>query len=200
MFLKSWTTRGTGSDNVVMNFNNHRVTAHLQPDTGRGAAIQMIHGVIHCRNTRACQVPSEALTPPAEFAQQLATNAREFGFAPLFDAAVNNVPRAQADIDARAELAGMAFVYHAPEARYRVVVDGDQTWVTLDAGTPEAFQTYASKLGEGLFFVSWMGGVGGSHVVINTATAQVFDHILPDGSRRESIFKLDCFGPVATCP
>lgn len=37
VFLKSWTTRGTGSDNVVMNFNNHRVTAHLQPDrSGRG--------------------------------------------------------------------------------------------------------------------------------------------------------------------
>ena len=199
IFLYSWRTRGTGSDNVVHNYKTMRVTAHLQPDDGRGDAIQMIHGVVHGQNTPTCNRPSDKLTPRADFGPRLMQNAKEFGLPPMFDPALNNTPRAQADIVARQELAGQAIVYTAPEGTYRIEVDGDTTRVSIDSGPAEPFQTYASKLAEDLYFISWMGGVGGSHVVINATTRKVYDHILPSGERRESIFELDCFDAADSC-
>ena len=199
VFLISWQTQGTGSDNVVHNYNTMRVTAHLQPDQGRGDAIQMIHGVVHCRNTPNCNVPSHEPTPRAQMGPGIGANAREFGLAPLFDPAVNNTARAQADIAARQELAGHLIVYDTPEGEYRIEVDGNQTHVSINGAPSKTYQTYASKLGDRLFFVSWMGGIGGSHVVINRATNKVYDHILPSGERRESIFDLTCFDLKENC-
>ncbi len=198
VFLYSWRTRGSGSDNVVHNYNTMRVTAHLQPDQGRGEAVQMIHGVIHCRNTPACIAPSTTLTPPAEFGPRMGRTIKEFGLPPMFDPAVNNTPRALADIQARELLRGQAFVYDTPEGQYRIEVADDTTTVSLD-GQSTDYQTYASRITDGVYFISWMGGVGGSHVVINTATAKVYDHILPGGERRESVFELACFGRRADC-
>lgn len=194
VFLYSWRTRGNGSDNVVQNYNTMRVHAHLQPDDGAGEAIQMIHGVVHCRNTPECRRPTNELTPSPEVGPMIAANAREFGFPPLFNPQVNNTPRAQADKDGRAELRGKVVVYDTPEGRYRVRVDGGKTTVKIGDGEEQTYQTYATKIADDLFFISWMGGVGGTHIVVNSRTNKVFDHILPTGERRESIYELTCLG------
>lgn len=199
VFHFSWRTRGTGSDNVVHNYDTMSVTAHLQPDQGAGGAIQMIHGVVHCRNTTDCIAPSKDLTPRPEIGPRMAKTISEFGLAPLFDPTVNNTPRALADIEARRELAGLAIIYDTPEGEYRVTVDDDTTRVSIANRSPTDYQTYASKLADDLFFVSWMGGIGGNHVVINTTTRKVYDHILPSGERRESIFELRCFDSADRC-
>ena len=199
IFLYSWRTRGNGSDNVVHNYRTMRVTAHLQPDDGGGEAIQMIHGVIHCRNTPDCVAPSTEPTPRPDFGPRMMRNIQEFGLPAMFDPEVNNVPRASADITAREELAGHVIVYGTPEGEYRIEVAGETTRVSIDGRPSEQFQTYASKLADDLFFISWMGGVGGSHVVVNRKTRKVYDHILPSGERRESIFELSCFDLKNNC-
>ena len=199
VFLFSWRTRGNGSDNVVLNYNTMRVSAHLQPNDGAGEAIQMIHGVVHCKSTPECIRPREELTPKDQFGPSMANTIKEFGLPPLHDAAVNNVARAAADIAARSELKGSIIAYDTPEGRYEVKVDGNQTRVKIGNGEPATYQTYASKVADDLYFISWMGGVGGSHIVVNKATRTVYDHILPSGERRESIFKLICFGSPEDC-
>ena len=71
-----------GSDNVVHNYRTMRVTAHLQPDEGQGDAVQMIHGVVHCRSTPECVVPSAELTSKQDFGPHMAGTIKEFGFTP----------------------------------------------------------------------------------------------------------------------
>ncbi len=199
VFLYSWRTRGNGSDNVVHNYNTARVTAHLQPDDGAGDAIQMIHGVIHFRNTPNCIEPSTKLTPRAEFPKRMGATINEFGLPPLFKPEVNNTAVALADKQAREDLAGKMIVYTTPEGEYRIEVDGNTTRVSINGGDPEDHQTYASKIADDLYFVSWMGGIGGSHVAVNTTTRKVYDHILPNGERRESVFVLTCFDAREKC-
>lgn len=199
VFLYSWQTQGSGSDNVVHNYNTMRVTAHLQPDQGRGDAIQMIHGVVHCRNTPDCIAPSTELTPGADFGPRMNSTIKEFGFPRLFDPVVNKTPKALADIKVREELAGQAIVYLTPEGKYRIEVAGNKTSVSINGGQAQVHQTYASKLTDDLFFISWMGGIGGSHVVINRSTGKVYDHILSNGERRESIYELTCFNLKEDC-
>ena len=194
VFLYSWRTRGNGSDNVVQNYNTMRVHAHLQPDDGAGQAIQMIHGVVHCRNTPECHRPTSNLTPPSQVGPMIGRNAQEFGFPPLFNPEVNNTPKADADKAGRENLGGKVIGYDTPEGKYRVRVDGNNTFVRIGSQPEQVFQTYATMIADDLFFVSWMGGTGGTHIVINTKTKKVYDHILPTGERRESIFDLTCFG------
>ena len=196
VFFYSWRTRGNGSDNVVQNYNSMRVSAHLQPDDGAGAAIQMIHGVVHCRDTPECRRPRSDLTPAPAVASTIAKNAKEFGLPRLFDPEINNTPKTSADIAGRDALRDKTIVYHTPEGEYRVQVRDDTTLVGIAGQKPVAFQTYATELMEDLYFVSWMGGVGGNHIVVNTRTKKVFDHILPSGERRESVFALTCFGSL----
>lgn len=198
VFFYSWRTRGNGSDNVVHNYKTMRVAAHLQPDDGGGDAIQMIHGVIHCRNTPTCIAPRSELTPPDQVGPGIARNVSEFGFPALFDPQVNNVPHAAADLAARTELSGQAIVYETPEGTVRVEITDDETRVTRD-GAVQSYQTYATRVSDDLYFISWMGGIGGSHIVVNKRTGKVFNHILPDGTRRESIFELTCFDVKENC-
>ena len=90
IYFTSWQTSGNGGDNVVHNFNTMEVNAHLHPDESNPETLEMIQGVIHCRDTPECIYPSVPLTPNEQVGPIIGKNMQEQGLPPLFDAEINN--------------------------------------------------------------------------------------------------------------
>ena len=80
-----------------------------------------------------------------------------------------------------------------------VQVASEETIVTDGSGT-NTFKSYATRVGEGVYFVSWDGEHGGNHVVFNSNTSKAYDQI--DNvkvERREMIYDVSCFADVGSC-
>lgn len=198
IYFSSWQTVADGGDNVVHNFNTMRVNAHLNPGNA-DEAMENIYGTIQCWSESECNPPNEEVTDPMVRGGLILTNMQEKQLPPLFDRELNIVPKSDADRIARAELAGMAIEYETSYGSTRIEVDGAQTRVSENQGNAEVFDTYATKLTDDIYFISWKGANGGNHVIINRDTAKVFDHISPSGERAEQIYDLACFDTVDAC-
>ncbi len=195
IYFVSWPTVGEAGDNVVWNLETMQVFAHL----GSGEAFMMIHGDIHCRNTADCQAPAAEPMPPPVRAQKLAENVRALGFASPMVALKPTGAMGPADLAGMKELHGQSLSYETPEGLISLEFADEQILVS-DAqaeGTPHSI--HATRIAEGVYFVSWGGLFGGNHIVFNAERMTVYDHIGVDGTRAESIYAVSCFGPAGDC-
>ena len=58
---------------------------------------------------------------------------------------------------------------------------------------PFAF-TAATKIADGIYFISWEKGADSDHIVVNRNSMTVFDHVSPTGERKEAIYNITYFG------
>lgn len=200
VYFLSWQTFGSGGDNVVLNFNSMEVYAHLNPNSDNPPTLEMIHGVIHCRDSEDCVFPDREVSTREEIQAIIRSNVEEQNLPPRGDPERNRVPRSEADRIARSELAGLAMRYETPEGPIRIEVFGNETRVREASDpSPRRFQTFATRIADDLYFISWLGPLGGNHIVVNRRSMQVFDHISPTGERAEMIYDLTCFGSAISC-
>ena len=195
LFFVSWPTVGENGDNVIWNFDDMTVFAHL----GGGNAFRMIHGVIHCRNTDACVVPPNGPMPPAQRRQKLMENVRQRGFESPQDALGPTGEMGPASVIGTDDLSGKTLVYGTPVGPMALRFEGPEILVSRQGSASETHKLHATRVAEGVYFISWGGPFGGNHLVLNAGTMQVYDHIQDDGSRVETIHRASCFGERGTC-
>jgi hypothetical protein len=80
-----------------------------------------------------------------------------------------------------------------PYGPTHIEVDGDTTRVRQGQDGTADFRTFATKIDEGIYFISWLGDLGGNHIVVNRQSMKVFRHISPSGERAETIYGLTFF-------
>lgn len=198
IYFTSWGT-GAGGDNVVHNFNSMTVNAHLN---ARYLWIPMdnIYGVIHCRDTPDCVRTEDPMRQNnVSGATILAQNAARLGLPPRRRRSLYITDVPDADVAARAELAGAAIVYTTPFGTTRIEVDGVETGIKEDDGDVIYYPSNATKIADEIYFISWAGELGGNHVVFNRQSMQAFDHIWPTGERAELIYEITCFDAESRC-
>ena len=159
-----------------------------------------IHGVVHCKDTPDCVRPLDRILPvdtPRE--TLLLENAARHNLPPRRQRSLYITELSEADATARAELEGIEIGFETPYGYTRIEVDGVETRVSEGEAGPVVYPTTATKIADGIYFVSWVGPLGGNHIVINPHTNEVFDHILPSGERTERIYELACFDAPTEC-
>lgn len=195
VYFASWATVRENGDNVVWNFEDMRVYAHL----GGGRAFKMIHGVIHCHNGGDCKAPARTVMQPQQRMQQLMTNVQSLGFANPGEAMAPTGEMGPHDQAGMRALTGKLVVYMTPEGLTKLEFQDTKTLVSIDHGPAETHSTHATLVADGVYFVSWGGRFGGNHVVFNANTMQLYDQIQSDGSRVESIHAVSCFAEAGQC-
>lgn len=194
IYFYSWGTDSFG-DNVVHNFNTMRVNAHLRPGPANrteGEDFSNIHGEILCRDTPECVFPNGRIRLGL-----LEENRQRFNLPPLPEV---ERPLIEANLAARRELAGVKIVWSTPEGDVAVQVDGEETHVSLAGEEPQTYPTFATKIDDNIYFLSWWDGEFiGQHVMVNRDTMRAFDHVMPDGTRREAIYRITCFDTSELC-
>lgn len=198
IYFSSWPIGPAASDNVVVNFNTMTVNAHLHPEDNEVMAMEMIHGPVTSVNEPDTAFPHCELTPVEEIYPRIEANMAAKDLPPLFDPDANNRARFEEDVAARRELAGVEIAYRTRSTHYRLTVDGEVTTVTKDDGDPVEYQTYATKIADAVFFLSWAEGSPGKHIIVNADSGNVFDNLTEAGERTEGIFALLQFGEAAT--
>jgi len=192
VYFISWPTGPDEGDNVVYNLNTMEVFAHL----GGGAQFAPISGPIHCWQSPECNEPSGALTDGPTTMAQMAANAENAGVS------MEEVMAGQAgpaDAAGEAALSGKTLVLKTSEGRLSVSINGDQTTAQLADRPATTHTTYATRIANGIYFVSWDNGRAGNHLVVNTLSLKAYDHILADHSRAEAIYDLVCFDNTEIC-
>jgi phenolic acid decarboxylase len=199
IYFLSWLIPAGGGDNVVVNFDNNKVFAHLhQPSAERSTDFELIHGSIVCGPATDCDFPvEEKTTGTLKLIRLLNANIKEFD---LPEMGTMDRPLIPEHTAARDELAGKVIKYTADNKVITVQVEGDLTKVTDETGTTKEFQTHVTKIGTGVYFISWLTNEEfGQHIVFNENTMQVFDQITEDGVSKEQIYTVSCFGSPDDC-
>jgi phenolic acid decarboxylase len=191
IYFMSWPTPTGGGDNVVLNRHAMTVNAHLNFPDG---AVQLIHGAILCFDQPDCVKPTTELTPPEEVFPAINTNAKRYNMLAFAELAGADRPLSPQDQAARTELTGKTVVYKTAEGTARVSVNDGKTTVSGDGVESGTFDTKATRIADGIYLLSWGSETGGNHLVFDTRSMRVFDHKLADGTRREQIFAITCFG------
>ena len=101
---------------------------------------------------------------------------------------------AEADRAGMTELTGQTLKFDAPEGTVALQLDDARTSVFVNGSPASSSPTYATRVADGIYFVTWDGQPAGNHVVFNSHTMRVYDQILEDGSRAEVIYTATCFG------
>lgn len=188
IYFLSWKTQGNSGDNVVVNFQDMSVFAHL----GGASSFNLISGVVHCRNTPDCIAPEGEVMEGPQIMQTLMKNAQDAGFSNPMEAMAGG-GMGPADEQGMAELTGKTFAYETPEGQVKVSVNGEETTTSIGDAEPVTSPTYATYIAEGIYYVSWDGEPSGNHVVFNSHNMRVYDQILADGTRAEAIYTATCF-------
>ena len=198
LYFMSWLIPD-GGDNVVVNLNAMRVSAHLRSGDGAGggADFAVIHGEVLCFDEPACAFPDGDPTLRLALMPMFIKNSLEFGLQPMPEVVW---PDTSAEVDARAELAGQTVAYETPNGLVEVAVDGEQTHVSLGDAGRQSFKSYATKIDEGIYFISWLGDEKyGDHIVVNQSEMKVYDHVFLENERQEAVYRITCFGWNDAC-
>jgi len=196
IYFSSWPGTGGGGDNVVHDFNTMQVSAHLGT---RDFGVILIAGDIHCWDRPDCVIPSTELTSDKDTQPAIEANTRRFNLPSRADLRRPDRPLLPRDVAAREELAGKTIVFEQSTGMTRIAVDGDVTHVFDNGVQAEPQQTYATRIADGIYFLSWAGPAGGNHMLFNTITRKVYDHLQPDLIRGEQIYDISCFDAFAAC-
>lgn len=190
IYFFSWST-GSSGDNVVHNYNTMRVNAHLSESQVKDALWQ-IHGDVYNINSPESVFPHSQLTPIKDIGKILKKNIAEKNLPPFaFTAKISNFPE---DIAGRKELTGLSIKYDTPDGVIEIEVDGDRTYVSKNNQDIKDVFTAATKIADGIYFISWEKGADSDHIVVNRNSMTVFDHVSPTGERKEAIYDITYFG------
>lgn len=190
IYFFSWST-GSAADNVVHNYNAMRVNAHLSESRVKDALWQ-IHGDVYNINSPESVFPHSQLTPVEDVGKIIKKNIAQKNLPPFaFTAKISNFPE---DIAGRNELTGLAITYDTPDAVIRIEVDGERTYVSKNNQDRKDVFTAATKIADGIYFISWEKGADSDHIVVNRNSMAVFDHVSPTGERKEAIYNITYFG------
>lgn len=190
IYFMSWST-GSGGDNVVQNYNTMKVHAHLS-DESAGDALWVIRGNVYSINSEKSVFPHSRLTPDEDVFKVIEKNIVEKCLPPFgFKNSVSEFPE---DCAARDELTGGIIEYDTPDSMMRIEVDGTVTRLYEDRQNPKEFLTYATKIADGIYLISWKKGDDNYHIVLNRNTMKAFSHLLPTGERAEVIYTITHFG------
>lgn len=196
IYFLSWST-GNGGDNVVVNLNTMAVNAHLQGNEG---PLLPISGPITCAPSEVCPAPEGDPWTHDRIGPQIQQNAQSEGLPSMNSLGDAGRAISPQDRAARDELAGKAIVYLTEEGLVRVVVDGDETVVVRGDAAGQRYLTHATKIADGVYFISWGMDYAGNHIVFDTNNYRVFDHLESDNvTRREQIFQITCFDEIVAC-
>lgn len=195
IYFASWPTRPGHGDNVIWNFNDKTVFAHL----GGGNAFKLIHGTIYCRNTPACKSPPQQGMSRNELVKRLVENVTALGFRSPVEALAPSRDMGLADIEGMNTLKGKTLVYNTPQGKVQVDFDGQKLYVKETENEKQSYASHATLVAKDIYFVSWGGAHGGSHIIFNANTMKVFDHIQNDGKRMETIYTASCFLAKGKC-
>lgn len=199
IYFLSWSTPG-GTDNVVVNLQASTVFAHLWsgPDSvDEYSDFDQIHGQILCLPSKNCPFPEGAPTGTLGTVWAFMTNSWFYDLPSLSEF---QAPRTDAHDAAIAELSNIEVRYETKDGPVSVQILGPQTHVSVDAGPSEAYRTHVTKVGDEIYFISWLGErTAGDHIVLDTNAMRVFDHISSEGQRGEEIAQLTCFARVEAC-
>lgn len=196
IYFTSWPGPFGGGDNVVHDLNNMKVYAHL---AGTKYNVKLINGDIQCFDQPDCVAPGDNYTDPQVMLGIIADNIKQYDLpdrARLEDLSRPLIPQHQA---ARDDLRGKAIVFRTQGGETRIEVDGNETRVSENGNPAKPEQTYATRIDEHVYFLTWAGPDGGNHMLFNTETMKVFDHRLPDLTRGEQIYTITCFADVGEC-
>ena len=189
IYFLSWVFGTGGGDNVVVNFNNKKVFAHLRSGSASEDSpsdFEMIHGIVNCGPSTNCQFPEGEPVSMLSMVMKLNKNTKQFDLPAIFE---TEKPLIQAHIDARNELSGLPIQYENDEGIINIQVEGDKTLVRINGRNLKQYQTNVSKIDEGIYFISWLGNEAfGEHIVFNRQTMKVFDHMTSKEVREEQIY------------
>lgn len=187
IYFLSWLLPTGGGDNVVVNFNTNKVFAHLhQVDAKISADFELIHGEVICGPSTDCEFSPGKITSVVNIIRLLKSNTKAFGLPAMGSM---ERPLIAEHITARDELAGSLIQYTTKSGTISFQLNDATTHVTDETGTKQAYKTHATKIDEGVYFISWLANENfGEHIVFNINTKQIFDHILPDGTNQQQIY------------
>ncbi|MFL2840643.1 MAG: hypothetical protein ACJ0BT_02240 [Pseudohongiellaceae bacterium] len=181
IYFLSWETHPENGDNVVYNFNNMTVYAHL----GGGDSFTHISGEIYYHNTLECIEPVGEPMEIEEVMDLLTVNAEKASMTLEQALAGQTGP---ADEKGKNLLSGKTIQYQTPEGKVSISIDGDITTVKVGNDASETHLTHTTIVADGIYFISWGGNYSGNHIVFNSFSMKVYKQILPDGSRQEAIY------------
>lgn len=187
LYLLSWPVSGNNGDNVLMNFRDMTVFGHLS----QGGPIDMISGSIYCVNEPECIEPEGEPMGTPRFVLGLVQNmvrTRTW----ISDATLGVA--GPGDFAGREELLGKVFIYETDTETVTVRFLDEQQNAALegmsdDELAPNQYLVNATLAGEGIYFMSWQIGEGDQHIVYNSHSGKVYDHIADDGTREEMIYE-----------
>lgn len=191
IYFLSWVFGDSGGDNVVVNFEDKKVFAHLRSGNAsedNPSDFEMIHGTVSCGPSIHCKFPEGEPVSMLRMVMNLTANTKKFDLPTIFE---TKRPLVQAHLDARNELSLFAIQYETDEGLVTIQVDGDKTRVSINGGVEKEYQTNVSKIGDGVYFISWLGNTSfGEHIVFNKNTMQVFDHMTHKMVRTEEVYSV----------
>lgn len=197
IYFASWPITPVSGDNVVFNFNGMNVRAHLGGGSDR---FTPIHGQVYCLNGGECIAPTdqEGMTLP-EVGEIIGQNTFSQELSPMAPSPVGTLNMAEEA--AMLQLDGKTIEYNTPEGTIQVRVNGLQI-VANENGVETEHISHVSLIANGVYLISWGDGVDGpgNHIVFNSGSMKVFDHIMPDQTRVEAIYEAKCFGNSESCP
>ncbi len=183
IYFVSWST-GVGGDNVVFNFNEHTVNAHLF-DMSAPDLILNIHGKIFNVNTEDTVYPHALLTPDEEMLPLITKNFEERKLLPDYGFVKTLSPLPE-DVLARQELMGKSIIIKTVEGELKIFFDGEKMHLELGNRTL-TYMTTVTKIADAVYFISWENDAFRGHMVCNVKTKQAFQHLRPSGERKEEI-------------
>lgn len=190
IYFSSWIFEGSGGDNVVVNFKNKTVFAHLRSGNASDDSpsdFEMIHGNVKCGPSSNCEYFEGESSSMLKMIMKLNANTKKFNLPTIFE---TQKPLIQAHKDARTELLGLPFQYTTEDGIVSVNINNDSLKITRHNTDTKTYKTYVSKIAEGIYFISWLENKKyGQHIVLNKNEMTVFDHMTYNEERKEKIYK-----------
>lgn len=208
IYLCSWQAGPPGhGDNVVYNFNDMTVRAHL----GGGNDFLMIHGTIYCfGNIGECEAPGNEVTPMPQIMKKLQENAKSMKeqgkkVPPLGPIDPNSsISKTINKTEGYKALLNKALHYRFENGKeVKLAISNEKIRVRYsDHNGIIEKKPHIFQISKGVFFISWGGPqpMAPEHIIFNEKEMKVYDQIDPKGKRVAMEAKVTCFGDIKNCP
>lgn len=187
VYFLSWETHPGNGDNVVYNFNDMTVYAHLG---GEGDAFSVISGEIYNRDSPDSIEPEGESMDIDKVMELLVANSEKAGMT-LEQALAGKA--GPADQEGKTVLTGKTLQYQTEAGPVSVNINNEKTLVSVGSSPLKEHATHATLIEDGIYFISWVGEHSGNHIVFNSHNMKVYKQILPDGIRHEVIYDVISF-------
>ncbi len=175
IYYMSWITP-LGRDDVVLNFAH----SHVHATSKAGNSTVNVHGKITQFNTEKAVFPHATLTANEDIMKMIEQNIKELGLHPLDP----NMPSPEYEVDKQAKEELMDKL---------ILIKGGNVTYKLNVGhfhiheNDEKFSLFsATKMGDSVYFITWIKGDNKKSIVIDLNTNQAYVH-----DKEEYIYPLE---------